>query len=406
MVPWLVFYLFTTLAPVFSSQCPYKTPMLKGFLCQVRAELHTWPTSLSYKLHALIPTAWPTIKQQCEDLHDLLDTWSATWIAREEAKVRQDGTWDLPTLVCSREILRGEQLEETITDCFQKFDMPTMLRCMKSISDGKGPDVRGVLPDVPQGFAEPVFKLYRSFMGTLISPSDNVFPHSQWYVLSTYALSRSYNPDTNWPIPELSLPLHVRLVNENQTSAVFSVLTMYSVRYNTIESHPEHFDYLFLDKAYDDILYAVGARFASNLVAATRTLCRHLWNQFPVDSEINIENILYWINIAREDSDPDIPTNPIAFIFTFAQILYFLTPQGVRQEHREMIMGMMGELADVVVDVDGSSWSVARWYCAEQAFGHFFDMGLGDGRLIPKLGDVIRTWKPSFDHTRPLYEQD
>ena len=38
MIAWVAIFLFATIAPAFSAQCPYKTPMLKGILRSLRSK--------------------------------------------------------------------------------------------------------------------------------------------------------------------------------------------------------------------------------------------------------------------------------------------------------------------------------------------------------------------------------
>ncbi|KAK7693016.1 hypothetical protein QCA50_002581 [Cerrena zonata] len=397
MIIWLVFYVFMTIAPVFSSQCPYKTPILKGLLLQVRVGSLNWLQSLTRFLWDHIPITWHTIKQRCKGLHDLLDTWSAASAAREEVGICTDDTWDLPTLVCSREILRGEQLEETITDCFRSCDVGSLLCCLKLVAQGDGPDVRGVLPDVPQGMTHETCDLFLSRVGDLGHVPRNPVYLSQVYLRMTYALVNSYDSDpvSNFPVSRVPLAMLVRLISENQTSAVYSVLTIYSVRYHTLENHPDHFDVLF---PIDDErqMYDIGTQFVLNLVVATRAICHGLWNQSQVDPDLDIQSILHWITRLRTDSDPSIPTNPIALTSTFATVLYSLIPPGVRVDHRDMILEVMGELGELVADGGGGGggleWGFGWRQSVEFVCGWFREMGLVDGRLVPRLEGLINTW--------------
>ncbi|KAK7677474.1 hypothetical protein QCA50_019587 [Cerrena zonata] len=404
MIIWLSFYLFTTLAPAFSSQCPYKTPMLKGLLQRTRVGSHTWLESLSRTLHTNIPNTWPTIKQRCGNLRDLVKAWSDAWMSREESKVREDDIWDLSTLACSQEILRGEQLEETITDCFQKSDLESLFRCIRLYSRGKSPVIQGILPDLPQGLTRQTCELFASRISDLPLNFNDLWILKGLYDIMTYVSLElyNYNPDTNSLIPQLSLPMHARLINEDEDSAICSILTMYSIMHRTMEDHPEHsvslFPYLPYI-GYDDerTTYGAGAQFLSNLVAATKDICRRL-QDFDIDSEFFdlrdpvVDDIRSWIG--------DIPTDPIALISTLAEVLHSFTSRGARQEHRDILVEVMGELATVLTVTDGSPWSRSHRACAERTHEYLIEIDLVDTRLIPKLGDVIRSWKPNFDHTR------
>ena len=54
--------------------------------------------------------------------------------------------------------------------------------------------------------------------------------------------SEAYNPVRNRPISSQSLPTFIRLIQENPTSAAFSLLTMYSIRHRTLADHPDSFN--------------------------------------------------------------------------------------------------------------------------------------------------------------------
>ncbi|KAK7685881.1 hypothetical protein QCA50_011228 [Cerrena zonata] len=407
MILWLFFYLFATFTPVFSSQCPYKTPMLKGFLHQVRVGSLARLSSLGSVLYNHIPATWPTIKQRCKDLRDSLNTWSTVWMAHEETEVCDNGTWDLSTIICSQELLRGEQLDEAIADCFRYCDVRSLLHCFKHLSQGVGPDAQGVLPSIPRGLIVPEFDLFRSLMGTLVTPSDSIVALSRWYITSTYALVKSYDPLGSRPIPRTSLPILTRLLNENETSAVFSVLTMFSVRYYSLENHPGDFDYLFplvSDVERQRISIGIGEQSISNLVGATRAICHSLRNQSQTGSDVDISGILWRINRTRSDSDLAIPIDPIALISTFAYVLYTLALPAVRQEHQEILVGVMGDLANIVTDTDGSSWSYSRKQCVIYTHSYFHEMDLVDEHLVSKLGNLICTWRPEFGPNIPSWD--
>ena len=66
---WLAFLVFATLAPAFSSQCPYKTPFLKGAISQLRVEFvyMPWLKNLTRWLW------WKTSQERFPKLHDWID---------------------------------------------------------------------------------------------------------------------------------------------------------------------------------------------------------------------------------------------------------------------------------------------------------------------------------------------
>ncbi|KAK7685874.1 hypothetical protein QCA50_011221 [Cerrena zonata] len=405
MIVWLLFYLFTTFSPVFSSQCPYKTPMLKGLLCRFRVGSYTWIGSFARWLYDRTPTAWHTIKRRCENLCDSLDIWSSACLALEDFKVYEDKTSDLPALVCSRGILRGSQLEETLTDCVQKCDFWHSFTCLQLLSQGKGPVAQGVLPGSPQESTRHTCKLFVDSIGEIVNTLADRNPTvlSALHIRMTYALLEVYPLTMGVPIPQTLLPMFIQLINENPTSAVFSVLTMYSVGHNIIERYvyPDScvnlfpFILTFSGEIDERKSPGIGAHFVSNLVAAIRAICCSLWNRPQVESDVDMQNILYQINSSRIDSDPVIPMEPIALTYTFASILYDLTPRSVIREHRDILIRTMGELAGIITDPDGSSWPCSRQQCAELAQMFFMAMSLSDEHLVPKLDNFVPPW--SFD---------
>ncbi|KAK7693018.1 hypothetical protein QCA50_002583 [Cerrena zonata] len=100
-----------------------------------------------------------------------------------------------------------------------------------------------------------------------------------------------------------------------------------------------------------------------------------------------------------------IPTSPIALTYTFVHVLSRFTSPAVRQEHRDIIVEVMGELNDIIAIADGSSWPSSRRSCVERIHEALLGMSLIDEKLMPKLGDLIRTWSPNFDPNKPFWEQ-
>ncbi|KAK7677469.1 hypothetical protein QCA50_019582 [Cerrena zonata] len=414
MIIWLSFYLFTTFAPAFSSQCPYKTPMLKGLLQRIRVGSHTWLEALARTLHTNIPNTWLTIKQRCGNLRDLVKTWSDACVSREETRVRNGAAWDIPTLACSQEILRGEQLEETITDCFRKFHVASAFNYITLNLRKKHPVIPGILPDLPRGLTRQTCELIASHIGDLPLNFNEQWS-LQWTLKElhdamTYVSLEIYNYNLDTfggpPILELSLPLHIRLINEGPDPALYSILTMDFIRRRTMEDHLEHFKPLFKDLLVTEDekkAYGIGARFIPNLVAATRDICHRVRTYFGIESwdgvdldDLDFSGISYWIR--------DIQTDQIPLISTFVKVLCSLIPRDVIQEHRAIIFEVMDDLANILTVTDGSSWSRSRQEYVELTYQCLTCRYLVDTQLIPKLQDVIRSWKPGFGQTRPWWD--
>ena len=97
-----------------------------------------------------------------------------------------------------------------------------------------------------------------------------------------------------------------------------------------------------------------------------------------------------WINIP-EPSSVCVP-DPIAFIGAFAEVLWGLVPRDVVRSHENEISTTMDELAKVLIDMDGSSWSKSRQVCTECAYAELRVLNLTNGNLGSKLRIIGRTW--------------
>lgn len=104
-------------------------------------------------------------------------------------------------------------------------------------------------------------------------------------------------------------------------------------------------------------------------------------------------------------ADGAIPIDPLVITYTFAKVLSSLIPPPIVQEHRDTLVGAMGDLANFVADPDGSAWQHSRKRCVEFTHEYFRKLGLVDKQLIPKLRDLIRTWRSDFDPERSIWDQ-
>ena len=98
-------------------------------------------------------------------------------------------------------------------------------------------------------------------------------------------------------------------------------------------------------------------------------------------------------------SDPVRSPDPISFIYVFARVLRGLVPGDVVWRRKDEIYEVMGELAGIVVEEDGSSWPYSRKKCVEQTCSwHFYTLALVDTNLRPKLTKLVRTWNPEWGY--------
>ena len=102
------------------------------------------------------------------------------------------------------------------------------------------------------------------------------------------------------------------------------------------------------------------------------------------------------IRANADSSDPVRSPDPIAFISVFAEVLYGLVPEAVVQRRKDEIYEVMGELAGIMKEEDGSSWPSSKKTCVENACWCFQILGLADSNLRPKLKRLGDTWNSVY----------
>ena len=253
MILWLASLFFATFAPIFSSQCPYKTPSLKRAICRLRVRVISLPRALTYWLWSV------TSSERFLNLQnrlDKLDNWFLVrcdnQMALEEESIRKDGGLNLPIISYTLELLQGEQLRDTIVECVHGISVHDMERTLKEIGKCDSSIHREIFPSAPHGpagvvgsFALEVVKddLLRSIY---FGKEGNVSSFATLYFGLSHLHSEAYDPSTNLLISSHSLPAFVHLIEANPTSAAFSFLTMYSIQNSTLTNHPDTFGHLFL----------------------------------------------------------------------------------------------------------------------------------------------------------------
>ena len=247
---WLGSFLFATLAPTFSSQCPYKTPFLKGAISHLRVKLvsMSWPEDLSRWLWRKTP----------EDLFPSLDNWfwkaytefqdrRKTWESLEEGVVCKDGSLSLPVISYARDLLQGERLRDSIEDCIRGISHEDINKAEEEIRL-QSSRMHHALPYISEGLARNVESLLFEVVQNIhIQPTS--FRHeicSRLYPALTRLQSKAYAPGPdNYVIPFRLLPSFIRLIQVDPASAAFPLLTMYSIRHHTLTDHPNSFNHLF-----------------------------------------------------------------------------------------------------------------------------------------------------------------
>ena len=72
-------------------------------------------------------------------------------------------------------------------------------------------------------------------------------------------------------------------------------------------------------------------------------------------------------------------------------MLYGLVPHAVVREHKDGIYEAMDEMAGIIVELNGSSWSQSCSECVGQTYDSIRNLGLQHGHLGAKLRALGRT---------------
>ena len=77
-------------------------------------------------------------------------------------------------------------------------------------------------------------------------------------------------------------------------------------------------------------------------------------------------------------------------------MLHVLVPSDVVWRHKDEIYEVMGELAEIVEEEDGSSWPFSKKKCVEAACICFQTLALADLNHRLKLTSLVCTWEPEW----------
>lgn len=137
----------------------------------------------------------------------------------------------------------------------------------------------------------------------------------------------------------------------------------------------------------------IGNRFVKNLIVATKTLIRVLWERRQTQSDaITIADCIDAVRRNSEESDPVISLDPVSFIYVFVRVLDVFVQKDVIQRHQAAIYEIFGDLSEILTDLDGSSWTHAHKTCVKVICYHLRYAGLADEHLTPKLMILASSW--------------
>ena len=257
MALWLAVFLFTIIMPMFSSQCPYKIPMLNTLSHWIRAIYNRIQHGTLSNLRSLSKCLWlrsskgSRFAELVKSSRDSLDAVSWLAYAFEEDEISQNMSLDAPVVIYAAiDVLRGERLNDSIVACFAS-DTIAKAKC-KSESKLQDRGSSLAIPysaffGVPEGsaqvdnFALAAFQDH-SLRSGLLGRDVNPYLLAMLYQGLARSTSKAYDLSQDYPIPSQSLSAFICLIQTSSTLAAFSLLTMYSIRHRVLIDHPNTFD--------------------------------------------------------------------------------------------------------------------------------------------------------------------
>lgn len=158
-------------------------------------------------------------------------------MAFEEDEVGSSELSDLPTLVCSQDLLQGEKLDETFIHCSHLWSIKNIIAYIDHFDDRCKPNDLGLLPNVNGEREKEKVHQYFSDIFAYHVPVDHpqdLHTFRGSYIKLVDALLKVYQSgprnQVNYPIPHWLFPVFQRLLQEGPTSAIYVVLTFNGVQ--------------------------------------------------------------------------------------------------------------------------------------------------------------------------------
>ena len=255
MAAWFGFFLFTTLAPIVSSQCPYKTPTLKGLLSGIRQVPQTMllplVTRVTNWIHSYFGMQRYSREQWPHSFRHWVDCWVSSRQMLEEKVLCEDKFLDFSTLFCSRGVLQDESIRDSLVHCSKDLDVRDLIEQFHIFRCDQSPLTLGLVPEICKNSNEKAREVFADILGgnhaIVHDVRDGCYPFvfQELHNNLTSVLCESYVPGENHPIPFTSIPMFIRLIKEGTTAATFAMLTMYSIQLRTMNEFPDSWEYLF-----------------------------------------------------------------------------------------------------------------------------------------------------------------
>ncbi|KAK7677500.1 hypothetical protein QCA50_019506 [Cerrena zonata] len=406
ILAWLAIFVFTTIAPLLSSQCPYKTPILKRPLTYLRprfligivraAFLPLWISITPYIIMCICldcmrcPTTylqWPLYK--LSDFYELVESW--TFMLKrhpEEADIREttDYDGDINIIVSSESLFLDEQLKSTIGECSDNIDISTIYgyynENLKADDERQttdfwrvtlSPEAKGRVGAVVNTVMLHKFRNPRldagwsDVLGSLIASGES----GLWWEQLPTVFSQLMQTDIEWGAGPVFLTLYSSATDPNNASIFF--LCMYGICCRGTK---------------EDII--------DELISITRLVGEHLefWprSSGPTSINKNLQNL-----ITRHQIEKDLG----AFVSTFSVLLLLASPEAIKNRERE-VRKLTSDVLDVLKK-DTELFLNATWLTYWQlnsavlAFGNIRDnyhRGAVDEGLLTKLQELRNTAHP------------
>ena len=143
IMSWAGIFLFTVLAPMWSSQCPYKTPVLKTLLdsCRTKAPIilmrsRRVPFLTYHLLEAVQPRLQPfrdfagltdRLINWLKEQHEKLKSFELKG-SMEESNLRVSPDSDVSIIIASETLFLDAQIKRTIGECIDDSSVPDILK--------------------------------------------------------------------------------------------------------------------------------------------------------------------------------------------------------------------------------------------------------------------------------------
>ena len=171
----------------------------------------------------------------------------------EEKVVSKDISLDIPAILCIEHMSQGEDLADTIAECFQNTNGLDLVSQFARFIDGRSRVARGVMPAMSPSMREDARELFSKIIASSpqfaadVGEDCNPITFSRWYEGLSKVLSASYivGEYGNRPIPTSFVSAFGKFMEAGPISAAFAILVMYGVRHSTITEHPDSYDDLF-----------------------------------------------------------------------------------------------------------------------------------------------------------------